>query len=89
MKIWPGEVARPFFFCAAENTTSSRRTPAAVLVRGTRPDALCRAGRLDGLAELAARAGEGPGLLVVGPTVARSDAWRALINAGARAEVAA
>jgi hypothetical protein len=27
--------------------------------------------------------------LVVGPTVARSDAWRALINDGARAEVAA
>jgi uroporphyrin-III C-methyltransferase / precorrin-2 dehydrogenase / sirohydrochlorin ferrochelatase len=64
-------------------------TPAAVLVRGTRPDALCRAGRLDGLAELAAEAGEGPGLLVVGPTVARSDAWRALINDGAHAEVAA
>ena len=64
-------------------------TPAAVLVRGTRPDALCRVGRLDGLVDLAAEAGEGPGLLVVGPTVARSDAWRALVDAGGRAEVAA
>jgi uroporphyrin-III C-methyltransferase / precorrin-2 dehydrogenase / sirohydrochlorin ferrochelatase len=67
-----------------------RGTPAAVLVRGTRPDALCLVGRLDGLTELAAKAGEGPGLLVVGSTVARSDAWRALIDNGtAQAEVAA
>jgi uroporphyrin-III C-methyltransferase / precorrin-2 dehydrogenase / sirohydrochlorin ferrochelatase len=64
-------------------------TPAAALVRGTRPDAVCRVGRLDGLAELAAEVGEGPGLLVVGPTVARSDAWRALVGGGARSEVAA
>lgn len=64
-------------------------TPAAALVRGTRPDAICRVGRLDGLAELVAEVGEGPGLLVVGPTVARSDAWRALVGGGARTEVAA
>jgi len=64
-------------------------TPAAVLLRGTRPDALYRVGRLDGLAELAAEVGEGPGLLVVGSTVARSDAWRALVGGGMRAEVAA
>ena len=64
-------------------------TPAAVLVRGTRPDALCRVGRLNGLAELAAEAGEGPGLLVVGSTVARSDAWHALVNGGVRSEAAA
>jgi len=65
-------------------------TPAAVLVRGTRPDAVCRVGRLDGLAQLAAEAGEGPGLLVVGSTVARSDAWRALIDSGVvRTEAAA
>jgi uroporphyrin-III C-methyltransferase/precorrin-2 dehydrogenase/sirohydrochlorin ferrochelatase len=64
-------------------------TPAAVLVRGTRPDALCRVGQLDGLAELAAEAGEGPGLLVVGSTVARSDAWHALVNSGVRSEAAA
>ena len=35
----------------------------------------------------AAEAGEGPGLLVVGPTVARSDAWHALVNGGVRSEV--
>jgi uroporphyrin-III C-methyltransferase / precorrin-2 dehydrogenase / sirohydrochlorin ferrochelatase len=65
-------------------------TPAAVLARGTRADSLCRVGRLDRLAELAAGAGEGPGLLVVGSTVARSDAWRALIEGGIdRAEFAA
>jgi uroporphyrin-III C-methyltransferase/precorrin-2 dehydrogenase/sirohydrochlorin ferrochelatase len=64
-------------------------TPAAVLVRGTRPDALCRVGQLDGLAELAAEAGEGPGLLVIGSTVARSDAWHALVNGGVRSEAAA
>jgi uroporphyrin-III C-methyltransferase / precorrin-2 dehydrogenase / sirohydrochlorin ferrochelatase len=65
-------------------------TPAAVLVRGTRPDAVCRVGRLDGLAQLATEAGEGPGLLVVGSTVARSDAWRALIDSGVvRTEAAA
>jgi uroporphyrin-III C-methyltransferase/precorrin-2 dehydrogenase/sirohydrochlorin ferrochelatase len=64
-------------------------TPAAVLVRGTRPDALCRVGRLDGLAGLAAEIGEGPGLLVVGPTVARSDAWRALVGSGVQSEAAA
>ena len=64
-------------------------TPAAVLVRGTRPDALCRVGQLDGLAELAAEAGEGPGLLVVGSTVARSDAWHALLDGGGRSEAAA
>lgn len=51
-------------------------TPAAVLVRGTRPDANALVGRLDQIAALAAQAGEGPGLLVVGRVVARSDAWR-------------
>lgn len=51
-------------------------TPAAVLVRGTRKDAKYLAGRLDEIAALAALAGEGPGLLVVGDVVARSDIWR-------------
>lgn len=56
-------------------------TPAAVLVRGTRMDSKYLVGRLDEIAALAARAGEGPGLLVVGEVVARSDLWR---EAGAR-----
>ena len=47
-------------------------TPAAVLVRGTRPDAKHLVGRLDELAALAAQAGEGPGLIVVGQVVAHS-----------------
>jgi uroporphyrin-III C-methyltransferase/precorrin-2 dehydrogenase/sirohydrochlorin ferrochelatase len=53
------------------------KTPAAVLARGTRSDSLCLVGRLADIPALAAQAGEGPGLLVIGPTVARSDAWRA------------
>jgi uroporphyrin-III C-methyltransferase/precorrin-2 dehydrogenase/sirohydrochlorin ferrochelatase len=52
-------------------------TPAAVLARGTRPDAQAAVGRLDGLAALAAEVGEGPALLVIGQVVARSAPWRA------------
>lgn len=52
-------------------------TPAAVLVRGTRNDSKYLVSRLDEIAALAARAGEGPGLLVIGQAVARSDIWRA------------
>ena len=54
-----------------------RRTPAAVLARGTRPDARAVVGRLEDIASLTAQAGEGPALLVIGQVVARSDAWRA------------
>jgi uroporphyrin-III C-methyltransferase/precorrin-2 dehydrogenase/sirohydrochlorin ferrochelatase len=50
-------------------------TPAAVLARGTRPDVHTAIGRLDELASLAASAGEGPALLVIGEVVARSTAW--------------
>ena len=65
-------------------------TPAAVLARGTRPDAKALVGRLDQIAVLAAQAGEGPGLLVVGQVVARSDAWRAAEDdLAALAEIAA
>jgi len=65
-------------------------TPAAVLVRGTRPGAKALVGRLDQIAVLAAQAGEGPGLLVVGQVVARSDAWRAAEeDLAALAEIAA
>ncbi len=65
-------------------------TPAAVLVRGTRPDAKALVGRLDQIAVLAAQAGEGPGLLVVGQVVAHSDAWRAAeAELAALAEIAA
>ena len=54
----------------------SAQTPVAVLSRGTRADSKTLVGRLDGLAALAASAGDGPALLVVGDVVARSDAWR-------------
>ena len=53
-------------------------TPAAVLSRGTRGDSKAIVGRLDALPALAAQAGDGPALLVIGDVVARSDAWRAL-----------
>jgi uroporphyrin-III C-methyltransferase / precorrin-2 dehydrogenase / sirohydrochlorin ferrochelatase len=62
-----------------------RDTPAAVLARGTLPNAQTVVGKLHELPALAARAGNGPALLVIGETVARSDAWRAL----ARLEAAA
>jgi uroporphyrin-III C-methyltransferase / precorrin-2 dehydrogenase / sirohydrochlorin ferrochelatase len=52
-------------------------TPAAVLARGTRPDAQAAVGRLDRLADLAAEVGEGPAILVIGEVVARSTPWRA------------
>jgi uroporphyrin-III C-methyltransferase / precorrin-2 dehydrogenase / sirohydrochlorin ferrochelatase len=65
-------------------------TPAAVLARGTRSDSICLVGRLDDIPALAARAGEGPGLLVIGQTVARSDAWQAAARHSiARREMAA
>jgi uroporphyrin-III C-methyltransferase/precorrin-2 dehydrogenase/sirohydrochlorin ferrochelatase len=52
-------------------------TPAAVLARGTRPDAHVAVGRLDQLGALAAEAGEGPAILVIGDVVARAACWRA------------
>jgi uroporphyrin-III C-methyltransferase / precorrin-2 dehydrogenase / sirohydrochlorin ferrochelatase len=56
-------------------------TPAAVLARGTRPDAASAVGRLGDLAALAATAGDGPALLVIGEVVTRSTPWRAGIEA--------
>jgi uroporphyrin-III C-methyltransferase/precorrin-2 dehydrogenase/sirohydrochlorin ferrochelatase len=64
-------------------------TPAAVLARGTRPDAKAAVGRLDELPSLATSAGEGPALLVIGEVVVRSTAWRAAIaELAARLEAA-
>jgi uroporphyrin-III C-methyltransferase/precorrin-2 dehydrogenase/sirohydrochlorin ferrochelatase len=64
-------------------------TPAAVLARGTRPDAQAAVGRLDELSALAASAGEGPALLVIGDVVARSTPWHAELAAlAARLEAA-
>ena len=54
------------------------QTPAAVLACGT-PDAKTVVGRLDELPALAAEAGEGPALLVIGDVVAHSEPWRAAI----------
>jgi uroporphyrin-III C-methyltransferase/precorrin-2 dehydrogenase/sirohydrochlorin ferrochelatase len=51
-------------------------TPAAVLARGTRPDSRAVVGRLADLPKLAAAAGDGPALLVVGDVVAHSKPWR-------------
>jgi len=51
-------------------------TPAAVLARGTRPDSRAVVGRLDDLPKLAASAGDGPALLVIGEVVAHSAPWR-------------
>jgi uroporphyrin-III C-methyltransferase / precorrin-2 dehydrogenase / sirohydrochlorin ferrochelatase len=52
-----------------------RATPVAVLARGTRPDAKAVVGRLEDLQTLAASAGEGPAVLVIGEAVAHSAIW--------------
>jgi uroporphyrin-III C-methyltransferase/precorrin-2 dehydrogenase/sirohydrochlorin ferrochelatase len=51
------------------------KTPAAVLARGTRPDAFSVAGPLEELASLATSVGEGPALLVIGEAVRHSRPW--------------
>lgn len=50
-------------------------TPAAIIARGTRRDSKIAVGRLDALPALAAQAGSGPALIVVGQTVRRSAKW--------------
>jgi uroporphyrin-III C-methyltransferase/precorrin-2 dehydrogenase/sirohydrochlorin ferrochelatase len=52
-------------------------TPAAVLARGTRPDAQAAVGPLRELDAMARSVGEGPALIVIGKVVARSTPWRA------------
>jgi uroporphyrin-III C-methyltransferase/precorrin-2 dehydrogenase/sirohydrochlorin ferrochelatase len=52
------------------------QTPVAVLARGTRPDARSFTGTLSQLPALAAAAGEGPALIVVGDVVTHSRAWK-------------
>jgi uroporphyrin-III C-methyltransferase/precorrin-2 dehydrogenase/sirohydrochlorin ferrochelatase len=52
------------------------QTPVAVLARGTRPDSRSVTGTLSQLPALAASAGEGPALIVVGDVVAHSRAWK-------------
>ncbi len=52
------------------------RTPVAVLARGTRPDSRSITGTLTQLPALAAQAGEGPALIVIGDVVAHSRAWK-------------
>lgn len=61
------------------------RTPAGVIVRGTLPDSKMKVGNLEDLPQLVAEAGEGPGLLVIGDVVARSDAWRDTTQTGVAA----
>jgi uroporphyrin-III C-methyltransferase/precorrin-2 dehydrogenase/sirohydrochlorin ferrochelatase len=52
------------------------QTPVAVLARGTRPDSRSITGTLSQLPALAAAAGEGPALIVIGDVVAHSCAWK-------------
>jgi uroporphyrin-III C-methyltransferase/precorrin-2 dehydrogenase/sirohydrochlorin ferrochelatase len=61
-------------------------TPAAVLARGTWEDSRPVVGRLDALPALAAQAGQGPALIVIGEVVRHSAPWRAAANT--KAEVA-
>jgi uroporphyrin-III C-methyltransferase/precorrin-2 dehydrogenase/sirohydrochlorin ferrochelatase len=66
-----GAVRRSLLAVGREATT-----PVAVLARGTRPDARTVVGTLDQLPRLAAEAGEGPALIVIGQAVTHADAWR-------------
>lgn len=59
-------------------------TPVAVLARGTCADSSAMAGPLENLASLAAQAGDGPALLVIGDVVARSKPWRAFVESAAQ-----
>jgi uroporphyrin-III C-methyltransferase/precorrin-2 dehydrogenase/sirohydrochlorin ferrochelatase len=52
------------------------QTPVAVLARGTRPDSRSLTGTLSQLPALAAGAGEGPALIVVGDVVTHSRVWK-------------
>lgn len=56
------------------------QTPVAVLTRGTRPDARSLTGTLSQLPALAAAAGEGPALIVVGDVVTHSRAWKEAVE---------
>ncbi len=56
------------------------QTPVAVLARGTRPDSRSLTGPLSQLPALAAAAGEGPALIVVGEVVAHSRAWKEAVE---------
>ncbi|MGD9920723.1 MAG: siroheme synthase CysG [Pseudorhodoplanes sp.] len=56
------------------------QTPVAVLARGTRPDSRSVTGTLSRLPALAAAAGEGPALIVVGDVVAHSRAWKEAVE---------
>jgi uroporphyrin-III C-methyltransferase/precorrin-2 dehydrogenase/sirohydrochlorin ferrochelatase len=62
----------------------SPTTPAAVLARGTRADSFAIAGPLVDLESLAAQAGEGPALIVVGEVVAHSKPWTAFLGSAAQ-----
>jgi uroporphyrin-III C-methyltransferase/precorrin-2 dehydrogenase/sirohydrochlorin ferrochelatase len=65
-------------------------TPVAVLARGTRADAKSVTAELKDLARLAADAGEGPALLVIGEVVAHSNVWKSHTAIGqTTAEIAA
>lgn len=52
-------------------------TPVAVVINGTRPDQRALTGVLSGLGALAAAAGAGPALIIVGEVVRHSSPWLA------------
>lgn len=52
------------------------KTPAAVFVRASRPDSESFTGTIADLPALAAKAGDGPALLVIGDVVKHSRSWR-------------
>jgi uroporphyrin-III C-methyltransferase/precorrin-2 dehydrogenase/sirohydrochlorin ferrochelatase len=62
----------------------SPATPAAILVRGTTQDSFAVAGLLEDLPDLAAQAGDGPALIVIGKVVARSKPWKAFVRSASQ-----
>ncbi|MGQ4275185.1 siroheme synthase CysG [Terrihabitans sp. B22-R8] len=76
LAIYMGKASAPLVADGLIAAGRDPSTPAAVLARGTRPDASHVAGRLEELPALVEQAGNGPALLVLGEVVRRSKPWR-------------
>jgi uroporphyrin-III C-methyltransferase/precorrin-2 dehydrogenase/sirohydrochlorin ferrochelatase len=76
LAVYMGKASAPVIAAGLIAAGRDPSTPAAVLARGTRPDATYVAGHLEDLPALVAEAGDGPALLVLGGVVRRSRAWR-------------
>jgi uroporphyrin-III C-methyltransferase/precorrin-2 dehydrogenase/sirohydrochlorin ferrochelatase len=67
----------------------SPETPVAVIVNGTLPDERWLTGTLAGLGSVAARAGSGPALIVIGEVIRHSTPWREALDGSSHSSNAA